>query len=279
MTTLLAAVLLAAAATGPLPEPLAGWSPTGPPRLFRGAELYGHINGGSELYLELGFEVLEVQELARGEARLEVELYRMTDPVAALGVYLSRCGQEKPDPRLGDRHTAGRHQLLLLRERFLVVVNNLSGAPDLAPALPEVAQALAGRLPPASALGVLAPLPAADRIVGSERVVRGPVGLSALFTLGDGDVLQLGGRVTAVAASFGEGAPDGPHTLVLVDYPDEAAARQAFAHVTAALDPGLQVLVKDTLRLSFRDYAGRFGVVVLDGCRLTLRCNLVRPPG
>lgn len=278
MTTLLAAAILAAVATGPLQEPLAGWSPTGPPEVFRGAELYGHINGGSELYLELGFEVLEVQELARGEARLEVELYRMTDPVAALGVYLSRCGREIPDPRLHDRHTAGRHQLLLLHERFLVVVNNLAGAPALAAALPEVAQVLAGRLPPTAVLDVLAPLPTAGRVAGSERVVRGPVGLSALFTLGDGDVLRLGGRVTAVAASFGEGAPEGPHTLVLADYPDEATARQALAHATAGLDPSLQVLFNDPLRLGFRDYAGRFGLVVVDGRRLTLRCNLVKAP-
>jgi hypothetical protein len=275
---LLAAAILAAVATGPLQEPLAGWSPTGPPEVFRGAELYGHINGGSELYLELGFEVVEVQALARGEARLEVELYRMADPVAALGVYLSRCGRETPDPRLADRHTAGRHQLLLLRERFLAVVNNPSGATSLAPALVDVAQALVGRLPPAAVTEVLAGLPTAGRIAGSERVVRGPVGLSALFTLGDGDVLRLGGRVTAVAASFGESAPDGPHTLVLADYPDEATARQALAHATAGLDPSLQVLFTETFRLGFRDYAGRFGLVVVDGRRLTLRCNLVKAP-
>ncbi len=278
MTALLAVLALAVAATGPLAEPLAGWSPTYPPVVFRGAELYGHIDGGAELYLELGFEDLQVQELARGEARLEVELYRMTDPVAALGVYLSRCGRETPNPHLADRHTAGRHQLLLLRERYLVVVNNPSGAPALAPALPEVAQALAGRLPPASTLDVLAPLPTVGRIAGSERVARGPVGLSALFTLGDGDVLQLGGRVTAVAASFGEGAPDGPHTLVLADYPDEAAAREAFAHAVSNLDSSLHVLLKEPLRLSFRDYAGRFGLVAVDGRRLTLRCSLAKPP-
>jgi hypothetical protein len=278
VTCLLAAVMLAATAAAPLAEPLAGWSPTGPPRVFRGAELYGHINGGSELYLELGFEDLQVLELARGEARLEVELYRMTDPVAALGVYLSRCGRETPDPHLADRHTAGQYQLLMLRERFLVVVNNPSGAPSLAPALPEIAQALAGRLPPAPALDVLAPLATAGRIAGSERVVRGPVGLSALFTLGEGDVLELAGRVTAVAASFGEGAPDGPHTLVLADYPDEAAARQAFAHAVSNLDSSLQVLVKDPLRLSFRDYAGRFGLVAVEGRRLTMRCSLSKPP-
>jgi hypothetical protein len=125
---------------------------------------------------------------------------------------------------------------------------------------------------------VLAPLPVVGRIAGSERVVRGPVGLSALFTLGDGDVLRLGGRVTAVAASFGEGAPDGPHTQVLADYPDPAAARDAFAHAVSNLDSSLQVLLKDPLRLSFRDYAGRFGLVAVEGRRLTLRCNLSRPP-
>jgi len=278
VTGLVAALALAAAASGPLTEPVAGWSPFGPPEVFRGADLYGHIDGGAELYLELGFDVLDVQALARGEARLEVELYRMTDPVAALGVYLSRCGSETPDSRLADRHTAGRHQLLLLRERYLVVVNNPSGAPALAPALVEVASALAGRLPPAPVLDVLAPLPVVGRIPGSERVIRGPVGLSALFTLGDGDVLGLGGRVTAVAASFGKSAPEGDHTLVLADYPDEATASKAFEHLALNLDPSLQILSRATLRLSFRDYAGRFGLVSVEGRRLSLRCSLSNPP-
>lgn len=273
MTGLLLAAALAAT---PLSEPVAGWAFGAPARVFRGAELYGHIDGGAELYLELGFEEATVRELARDGATLEVELYRMSDPTAALGAYLARCGQETPADGLPDRHTAGHHQVLLWRERHLLVVNNPGGAPALRDAMVEVARELAGRLPPAPALDLFSALPAPGRIPGSERVVRGPVGLGAFITLGDGDVLRLGGTVTAVVARYGADAPQGAATLLLADYPDEAAARAAFAHLGSHLDPTIEVTRRAGDGLDFRDWAGKGGAARVAGRRLELRFDI--PP-
>lgn len=267
-------VLFAALAVPPLAEPIAGWVFAAPARVFRGAELYGHIDGGAELYLELGFEEATVQELRKDQAVLEVELYRMSDPVAAVGAYLFRCGQETPAGGLADRHTAGRHQVLLWRERYLVVVNNPTGAAAHAPAMVEVARELAGRLPPAPALDVFSALPAAGRVPGSERVVRGPVGLGAFVTLGDGDVLRLGGTVTAVVARYGADAPEGPGSLLLADYPDEAAAGAALAHFGSHLDPTIEVTRRAADGLEFRDWAGRGGAARVAGRRLSLRFDI-----
>lgn len=268
---MIALVLAATLATGPL----AGWQSIGPPQVFRGAELYGHINGGAELYLELGFEEVEVFEIGKGGAVLEVELYRMTDATAALGVYLGRCGKESPAPRLADRHTAGRHQLLLWRERFLVVVNNPAGQSALAPALVEVAAALSERLPPSLPLDLFSALPAAGRVAGSERIVRGPVGLGAFITLGEGDVLQLGGTVTAVVATYGADAPGGSHLLLLAVYPDEPAARAALSFLSANLDPTIGVLSRAKGGFEFRDWVGKRGTVRVEGSRLELRFGMV----
>ncbi len=60
-------------------------------RFFKQKELYGHINGGSELYLEFGFRELAVQYLMKENAELTVEIYQMSDPAAAFGIFsLSR---------------------------------------------------------------------------------------------------------------------------------------------------------------------------------------------
>jgi hypothetical protein len=271
-------LLVVALAAGPLAEPLPGWVPTEPAEVFRGSELYGHIDGGAELYLELGFEELGVQELHQGSAAIEVELYRMTDPAAALGVYLSRCGQETPNAGLTDRHTAGRHQLLLWRERYLLVVNNPTGVAALAPALVEVAGVLAARLPAPVEVSALASLPAVGRVRGSERIVRGGVGLQALVTLGEGDMLQLGGEVTAAAAAYAamEGVP--AHTLVVADYPTDTAAGAALVHLAANLDPTLTVVRRAATELDLRDFAGKSVTVRLTGRRLELRLGLEVPP-
>lgn len=271
-----ALALAAALAVSPLAEPVAGWAFTAPARVFRGAELYGHIDGGAELYLELGFEEATVRELARNGAVLEVELYRMTDPLAALGAYLARCGQETPAEGLPDRHTAGRHQLLAWRERFVLVVNNPTGAAALAPALVEVARELASRLPAAPALDPFAALPAAGRVAGSERIVRGPVGLGAFVTLGDGDVLRLGGAGMAVAARYDAGAPEGPGILLVADYASETAARAAFAYLGSHLDPSIAATRRGGDDLEVRDWAGASGTVRVAGRRIAVRFGL--PP-
>jgi hypothetical protein len=272
-------VLATALAAGPLAGPLAGWQPLGSPRVFRGAELYGHINGGAELYLELGFEEVEVREIGRGGAVLEIELYRMTDAAAALGAYLARCGKETPAAGLADRHTAGRHQLLLWRERFLVVVNNPTGQSTLAPALVEVAAALSERLPSSPQLDPFSALPAGGRIAGSERIVRGPVGLGAFITLGEGDVLQLATGITAVAAVYDATAREGAHSLLLADYPDAPAAAAAFSHLTSHLDSTIETIRRAEGALDFKDWAGKLGTMRIEGRRLYLRFGIAALPG
>jgi hypothetical protein len=80
--------------SGPLPPDgfLNTWHREASPRVFEGADLYGHINGGAEVFLELGFDRLDVVRYDADGAAVEVERYRMTDPVAALGIYLMKCG-------------------------------------------------------------------------------------------------------------------------------------------------------------------------------------------
>jgi hypothetical protein len=268
-----AALLVLAGTAVPAPLPadgeVAGLRRDGAGELFRGAELYGHIDGGAELYLEFGFDELTVRRYAGDGSALEAELYRMSDADAALGVYLSRCGRETPDAALAARHTVGRLQLLLVRERYLLV---LTGDPERPPAravLLTFAGAVTDQLPPPAAVAAAGWLPATGRREGSLRLARGPVALQAIVELGEGDVLSLAGRLTAAAASYDDDA-GGVSTRVAVEYPDQASAAAALAHLRAALGPGLEVVGGDERRLELRDRSGRPGGVVLDGCRLAV---------
>jgi hypothetical protein len=61
---------------------------------FDGNSLWGYINGGADIYLEYGFSSLLVNDIKfRGET-IKFDLYRMSDPLAAFGifsVYSFRC--------------------------------------------------------------------------------------------------------------------------------------------------------------------------------------------
>ena len=248
-----------------------------PMKVFTSADLYGYIDGGAEAFLEIGFEQLTVQQYRDGASEITIELYRMTDATAARSIYLARCGKETPAASLTDRHTAGRHQVLLQRDRYYLLVNNTAGGAATAPLLPKTAQAVASKLPADGPVAALNLLPRAGLIAGSARLFRGPVGLQAIYTFGDGDILQLNGKLTAASGDYGDAAL-GAHTLIVVEYPTPAAASAALANVKGRLDSYLKAKTSTPARLVFEDYEKRFGVVSVSGNRLEARIHLLKPP-
>jgi hypothetical protein len=243
-----------------------------PPRTYTSADLYGYINGGAELFLELGFDQLTIQRYKDGSTELGVEIYRMTDPTAARAVYVSRRGRETPDPALKARHTVSKHQLQLQRDRYYVIVNNVSGGAAVAPALTAAASAVAKAIPADGAIPALALLPKAGLVPGSERLIRGTYTLQAVFTLGEGDMLSLGGKLTAVSGDYKDAS--GTSTLIVAEYPTPAAATTAFAYLALHLDSYLKPMTKTATRLVFQDYEKKFGVATVAGTRLEARIHL-----
>lgn len=265
------------AASGAPPAAAATWRLEGAPRVFAGTDLSNYIDGGAEIFLEFGFERVTVQRYRAAEDEITVETYAMADSLAALGVYLAKCGKETPDARLGERHTAGRYQLVFVRNRYFVILNNESGKAEYVDTLIERARVLAATMPAQQPVTVFGVLPREGLIGGTQRLIRGPVMLASIFTLGDGDILHLGGAITAVAAEYDAGG-GARRAVIITDYPAVDAAAQAFAHVRDRLDAALTRVGLAPARLVFRDYEGKFGVVERDGARLTITLHLVNDP-
>jgi hypothetical protein len=261
---------------------LPGWQREGALRRFSAADLYGHINGGAELFLELGFAELLVQSYRNGEEEIALEVYRMDGPTAALAIYLFKCGEETSWPEIAARNSSNRFQAVIVHSDCFVLVNSFSGRAELRPAMADLAGRLLETIPAADPGDPFSRLPAAGRVPGSERLIRGPYSLQALYTLGPGDILQLGGSIVGVAADYSAGSSVGEgmaETLIHVPYPDQEQAGKAFAHLAAALDPSLEVLHEAPGQLAFRDFAGRYGQVRLDGAVIEIRVNLAEAPG
>jgi len=253
------------------------WKKSAPMKVFTGQDLYGYIDGGAESFLEMGFEQLTVQKYRDGANELTIELYRMTDPTAARGIYLARCGKETPDPSVKARHTASRHQILLQQHRYYLILNNTAGGAANAPILAKAALAMLPKMPADAQVPALALLPQAGLVPGSVRLFRGPVGLQAIYTLGDGDILQLGGKLTALAGDFKD-ASTGAYTLLVAEYPTPSAASAALKHLKANLDSYLKATSATDTRLVFQDYEKKFGAATVNGKRLEVRLHLTKPP-
>lgn len=254
---------------------------------FEPQGLYGYINGGSELFLEFGFEGLDVYRHRLADApaddpdagRLDVEVYRMTDAVAALGIYLAKCGQEQPWDGVHARCTGSDYQLTAVRGTLFVQVNNFAGDAAARPEMVRLANGVLEREDRAAPLPIWNRLPVEGRVPGSEFLFRGRFALDPIYTFGPGDALQVEQGALGVGARYT--LPSGAviKRLVVV-YPGPDAAAAALAHLQTHLDPYLTVERRDAGELVFRDWEGQHGRVRLVGGRLEIALHLPEvPPG
>jgi hypothetical protein len=282
------AVPLFSAAVFPPDGFMPGWKSKGQVREFTRNGLYGHINGGSELFLEFGFIVLRLQKYqAPGDSdEISIETYRMESPEAALGIYLMKCGSETPVPGIHDqvRQTGDRYQITLLKGCYFITVNNFSGNPAYIPVMVKMANQTLDQFPATQPADLFSLLPGENRVPGTELLFRGPFSLQAIYTLGEGDLLLLENKIFGVTAQYRyphpgtePGKKEETYNYLAVRYPDKTTAKEAFSYLKANLDPYIQVLTNHNHRFTFKDYQGKYGQVSLKEDQLQLRVNLPEP--
>ena len=102
-----------------------GWQRSGEERLFVGAALYQHINGGAELYHQNGFDRLAVQDYASGGHEVRVEIYRMNDAAGAMAVFAEMTAGMSVEKRYGTSCVLDDYQVMFLRGDCLVSLDHL----------------------------------------------------------------------------------------------------------------------------------------------------------
>ncbi len=81
--------------------------------VFTGGALWGLINGGADLYFEYGFDRMILQEISWQGEEFRLELYRMTSPLSAFGIFsvsVHGCIEGGPSST-GDCLNRYQHQL------------------------------------------------------------------------------------------------------------------------------------------------------------------------
>jgi hypothetical protein len=255
-----------------------GWKRSGPVETYAPTALFNVIDGGAELFLEMGFVDLRIQKYEGAGAEIAVEAYRMESAASALGIYLLKCSRETPMAGIDARNSGDRFQFAVLKSNYFIFINNFGGREELLPVMADMAQRVIAGIPDGEPVRELDALPAADLVPGSALLLRGPYSLQAVYTLGEGDVLLLAGRLFAAAAVYRDGAGR-EHTRIVASYPDAAAASLAFVHLRRNLDPYHKVLESGDDFFVFQDFQDQFGVAEIRGRRIEVRVKLAqRPP-
>lgn len=236
------------------------WEKFQPPDIFKGNDLYGHINGGAELFLEFGFEDLSIQKYRKGEIEISLELYKMENATAALGIYLMKAGRESPNQKISARNTFNPHQLLLTAGRYYIQINSFSGDKDLIPLMVLLGKKVIVQIDTTAPPEVLSYLPEKDLIRGSQLIFRGPYGLQKIYTMGKGDILLLGGKIFGISGDYGISA-ENQYTQLVIRYGEVAEAKKAFNNLNKNLDSYIKSIYQDESILIFKDYKQKYGKV------------------
>jgi len=252
-----------------------GWQKKGQIREFTRNGLYGHIDGGSELFLEFGFQILHLQKYHNGADEISIETYRMDSAEAALGIYLMKCGNETPVPGITGRNSGDHYQIMVLKGNYYVKVNNFSGKSSLRPVMLGLVNKTLKKLPGKKPADLFSLLPRENRVKGSELLIRGFYSLQAIYTLGEGDILRLKNKIFGVTAQY-QANKDTNRTYnrVIVRYPDDEYAQKAYSHILANLDSYITVLENRKNALLFKDFKGKLGTISLTGDLLLITFNL-----
>jgi len=177
--------------SSPPPEPaqpgIAGWThPFLPPdravdkwdqceklAVYNADNLYRYLGRNATLYKEYGFEELTQTQYRvgiEGTERLTVELHRMTDNVAAFGIYSVEHDRKAEVVELGARACATDLSVDLVKGLYFVRLKLDKTVPESRDSLVRFAAYVAQRLPGDDALPVLfSAFPVENRVPNSEQ--------------------------------------------------------------------------------------------------------------
>lgn len=248
----------------------AGWTATQEPQVFHKGHLYDYIDGGAEMYEEFGVVQLTVHQYRKAQDELELLVYEMESPEAAVGIYLMQVGTERPIAGIKARNSGSMSQISAVRGTVCIQITSFSGSPDMQSPIIDLANWALDSVPDGKPVSLFSLLPRDSLILGSERIFRGPLGLNQVLRIFNGNPLGLGGTVWGVGANYrmGKGVLE---TRLTVVYPNSRAARIALRHLGKAVDPSYSLASASADELNFgSEQTNRF-TARIDNRRLILR--------
>ena len=254
-----------------------GWKATGPIDRYLQQDLYGHINGGAELFLEFGFDSLLVREYRHAGQEITLEVYCMERPESALGIYLMKCGKENPLPEITARNTGSLQQILAVQNRYVIQCNQFKADRESRVAMIALVNGLLKSIPADEDLDLWQLLPQEEIIPGSQRLIRGPYALQPIYTFGEDDILQLQGQTFGFCADYRSASGD-RFTRLVIPYPNAQKARAVFDGLRTHLDPYLKIVRESTAELVFRDYQDKYGIIRIEDQQLHISIHLAALP-
>lgn len=109
---------------------------------FNGESLWGYMNGGADIYLEYGFEKMRVEEFTNEDETIQLEIFKMENPIAAFGIYSIKTFKCEQSNVITTIDCLNKYQFQLLHGEYYIQLINESGSAKAKQAMINIAKAL-----------------------------------------------------------------------------------------------------------------------------------------
>ena len=124
-----------------------GWRLEEEPLVYVGDTLYELINGGAELYHQLGFVQALAAEYVDGQGRtLSLEVFEMGDPEGTEELFLEKTGGSGEPAAIGDEAAIESYYMNARVDRYLITITGFESDEATTSGMLELAEAVASAL-------------------------------------------------------------------------------------------------------------------------------------
>ena len=144
-------------AESPEPEPvfalpqaaaeIDGWRLDGEPAVYPGETLFEMINGGAELYHQLGFVQALAAEYVDTEGRtIALEVFEMTDTDAAAAIFAEKAGGSGEPAAIGDEASVESYYMNARTGPYLITITGFESDDATSAGILDLVRAVAAAL-------------------------------------------------------------------------------------------------------------------------------------
>lgn len=157
----------------------AGWAKQRSMQRYEGEALYEYIDGGAEIYHEYGFERVVVQDYASAAGKsVSLEIFLMTSPAAAYGMYTFKTDSKGRRVRIGTDAQLADYYLNFWKGRYLVTLTGFDDSDETRRGLLAVARTVDSHIQAKGEKpGIVNLLPEEDLVSQSRKYFEGILGL------------------------------------------------------------------------------------------------------
>lgn len=193
------------------------WHALGPAEYAEGQDLFLLINGGAVIYQEYGFVKAIYQTYSAGNGKsIHLEIYEMSDPSSAYGMYTFKSGTEGKAVALGCQGVLESYYLNFWADRYLITVVGMDSSEMVLNGIFKIARYINDRLTcRVSAPALTRLIPAQGLVFNGIKYVKGNQGLFNQYLF---DRKNIFGLREGVIGKYSD------HTLMLFQYASEEEA-------------------------------------------------------